>query len=462
MLLFHAVAGETTVSRYEVLAQIATGGMATIYVGRARGSAGISRLVAIKKPHPFVYSDPDLLKHVEEEARTASMIHHANVVSVLDMELHEGKPVLILDYVEGASFAELTHESGAVPVEVFWPLAMRVLLDAAAGLSAAHAQRSGAGEELGLVHRDVTPQNLLIGVDGVTRLTDFGIAKTNDASRERTAGNVLKGKLGYMPPEYVDGYTFTAASDQFSLAVVVWESLARQRLFRGQSEGETLRLVLDAHVPWLAESDARLAPFDPIVQRALARHPADRYPTVDDFASALEEAAEGSVGIASRVAVTSVVKDAFGVRLAQRRAEIEVGAPRARMSDEPPATDRDAVETRPMVVGAVAPTSGVPRSASAHRWLIAGLVALLAGGGAWAFLRGRPPPAAPAPPSPSAETAREEEEPVAPAASEEPKRDTPAHKPVRAHPRRPPAQRAPAASASSPYPVHVEPNPYGH
>jgi serine/threonine protein kinase len=298
----------TSRPRYEVLTRIACGGMATVYAGRASNS---SEVVAIKYAHPFVLADRDLLGCVEEEARLVAGIRHPNVVSLLDFTWIGRAPVLVLEYVEGATFRELQTRLTSRRAPERWAIALRVALDTAAGLSAAHA---------GCVHHDVTPHNVLVGTDGVSRLTDFGIALAHGSSHECRDEEMIKGKLGYLPPEYLAGRDFTAQGDQFSLAVLIWEALADKALFGGHNAHETMRLVLDAQVPLLAEHDARLAALDPVLGRALAADPAERYPSVAEFARALEAA---GVTIASAADVAEAVATAFEKELATRRDEIE-------------------------------------------------------------------------------------------------------------------------------------------
>ena len=237
-------------SRYELLVKIASGGMATVYVGRLNTVIGTSRLVAIKRAHAHLLEDPAFSKMLIAEARLASRIHHPNVVAVQNVEELEGELLLVMDYVEGASLADLwSYEDVPLPARV----AVRAVLDACAGLQAAHELTDDDGKLLGIVHRDVSPHNILLGVDGIARLTDFGIAKssgghTGSASQHTTTG-ALKGKVAYMAPEYVESGSLDARSDVFALGIVLWEALTRERLFRGGNEVESLRLILATKVP---------------------------------------------------------------------------------------------------------------------------------------------------------------------------------------------------------------------
>ena len=191
-------------SRYELVTKIASGGMGTVYVGCLRGAAGFRRLVAIKRAHPHLLEDPRTREMLVAEARVASRIHHVNVVSVLDVEELEGEMLLVMDYVDGPSLAQLVTEGQRLRAPIPPAVALRIVLDACAGLEATHAATDENGERLGLVHRDVSPHNILVGVDGVAKLTDFGIAK---ATRDRslTETGTLKGKIPYMAPEYLAG-----------------------------------------------------------------------------------------------------------------------------------------------------------------------------------------------------------------------------------------------------------------
>jgi serine/threonine-protein kinase len=302
------------VSRYEILGEIATGGMATVFVGRARGAASFSRLVALKRPHPFVMADASLRKHLEHEARVASMIHHTHVVSVLDVEIVGNEMLMVLDYVEGGTLSELVKR-GDVPHAI----ALRVVLDVASGLHAAHVLEDSAGEPLGIVHRDVSPQNILVGLDGVARITDFGIAKIA-TEHEHTATNVLKGKLAYLPPEYIERRAFDARSDAYALAVVAWEALARKRLFRGANEIETLKLVTERGPLPLSDVVPELGAISDVLARAMARIPNDRYESVAAFADALRGT---GATIATHEEVAAYVDGVLGESVRARRREVE-------------------------------------------------------------------------------------------------------------------------------------------
>ena len=302
-------------AHYETLLPIGTGGMATVFVGRRHGDP---RLVALKRAHKHVRSDAKLAESMKLEARLASRLHHTNVVTVLDVIDERDDLFLVLDYVEGCTLRTLLTKIERLeqwrPREV-----MRVLLDIAAGLHAAHQATDENGRILGLVHRDVSPSNIIVGVDGIARLADFGIAKALFESSDRTETGVLKGKSSYMAPEYVLYQHSNAASDLFSFAVVVWESLTNARLFKGATEIETLKNVVETEVRPMSSERPELAPFDAILAKALARSPSDRHASVEDFALELETVATTHHLVASRAEVGQLVERAVHTELAERR-----------------------------------------------------------------------------------------------------------------------------------------------
>jgi len=330
--------------------------MATVFVARARGALGFQRLVALKRAHPHVRDDAELAASLRLEATLAGSFRHPNVVAVIDVQEADGEIELILDYVEGVTLTELLR---ACEDTGNFAAMTRIVLDVAAGLAAAHAATREDGAPLGVVHRDVTPSNVLVGTDGVARISDFGIAHATLREGAHTATGVLKGKVGYMAPEYVERYRADAASDQFSLAVVAWEALSGKRLFKGPTELETLKRVVVANVPPLAETDPRLAPLDGVLSRALARRPEDRFAGVAAFAAKLEEVARGASLVASHAAVAELVKRVAHATLEERKKKIaEAGAPSspAAPPSQPVPSARDLMPTASVVV----PRESVP------------------------------------------------------------------------------------------------------
>ena len=275
-------------SRYETLTKLAAGGMATVYAGRQRGAQGFSRLVAIKRPHPALLLDPDFKAEVISEAHVASRLHHPNVVGVLDVEEVDGDPLLILEYVHGVTLAELLAAASLSGAPLDVSLTVRIVLDAARGLEAAHALVDDAGVPLELVHRDVTPQNILVGVDGVGRLTDFGIAHSKH-SPGHTLPSSRKGKVGYMAPEYRAGGEVTQRIDVYSLGVVLWEALVGRRLGAVVEDGDAPRSEPAPRVAVLRPDV--VASLSEVVERATSSDAERRFSSGRELRKAIESAA---------------------------------------------------------------------------------------------------------------------------------------------------------------------------
>jgi eukaryotic-like serine/threonine-protein kinase len=310
-------------SNYDLLVPLARGGMASVFVGRRRAAAGFTRLVAIKRAHRHIARDAAARAAILEEVSIASKLNHPNLVAVHDVEELEGELLLVMDYVEGATVAELvvaSNEAGdALPAGV----GVRILLDACAGLHAAHTLTDEHGRPYRPVHRDVSPQNILVGLDGVSRVTDFGIAKSVVPGRHKTTRNVLKGKVAYMAPEYIEGRTVDARADVFALGVVGWEMLANRRLFRADGDPATLRRVLHDVAPALSSVRAGLPPeLDAVLAQALAKDPEHRFASAEAFGMALEGVARhGGVAVGAPEVARTVQRLAGG-RLEARRATV--------------------------------------------------------------------------------------------------------------------------------------------
>jgi serine/threonine-protein kinase len=306
------------VGGYDLLAELAAGGMAMVYLGRANDGRAVAPLVAIKRPHRHLASDKMFLSMLLDEARLASAIQHENVVKVRELGFHASEPFIVMDYVEGASLSELRKELAAAERAVDTKVAVRVVLDALMGLHAAHEMRDDTGRPLGIIHRDVSPHNVLIGCDGKARLTDFGIAKAEDRL-QITRTHEVKGKLAYLAPERVDKRRIcTKQSDVFSMAVVLWECLAGRRLFRGEEAVDTLQEVMHAPIPRLRVLGAHVPPaLDDVIARGLSRDLDARFKTAAEFGEAIERAAgKGNVGLPRDVARS--IDAVFGPRIAKR------------------------------------------------------------------------------------------------------------------------------------------------
>jgi serine/threonine-protein kinase len=309
------------IGRYALHGEIASGGMATVHFGRLVGPAGFSRTVAIKKLHPQFAKDPEFVSMFLDEARVAARIRHPNVVATLDVVATQGELFLVMDYVQGESLARLLRAMRESHQKVPPRIATAIVSGALQGLHAAHEARNERGEPLGLVHRDISPQNVLVGADGVPRVLDFGVAKAAGRVQTTREGQ-LKGKLAYMAPEQISG-DVTRKTDIYAAGIVLWETLTTRRLFSGDNEGMILGKILSGVVEPPSSFEPGLpAGLDEVCLRALAKDPKDRYATAREMAIALERV----VGVASAPEVGEWVETAAHQALAVRAnriAEIE-------------------------------------------------------------------------------------------------------------------------------------------
>jgi serine/threonine-protein kinase len=310
------------IGRYLLFGEIASGGMATVHFGRLSGVAGFSRTVAIKRLHPQYAQDPDFLAMFLDEARLAARIRHPNVVPTLDVISNDAEVFLVLEYIQGESLAKLLRAVRGMMTSTDTRVMTTIMAGVLHGLHAAHEAVSEQGEPLNIVHRDVSPQNILVGVDGVARLLDFGVARAVGRLQTTRQGQ-LKGKIAYMAPEQLHNLSVTRQCDIYSASVVAWEALTGQRLFSGDNQAALATAVLQAPIrpPSQVAPHVPLA-IDRVVMRGLERDPGRRYASAREMAIDLERSA--GVAPASEVGtwVESLARDELSQR-AVRIAEIE-------------------------------------------------------------------------------------------------------------------------------------------
>jgi serine/threonine protein kinase len=301
--------------RYELIGEIAAGGMATVHLARLPGVGGFQRFVAIKQLHPHLADEQEFVEMFLDEARLAAGIHHPNVVSILEVGESEFGYFLVMEYVEGDTLGRLLARAAGSATPVPYAVSIRVLLDALHGLHAAHDLLDPSGAPLQLVHRDVSPQNILVGIDGVARLTDFGVARASSRIAN-TRSDTLKGKLAYMSPEQAKSMPLDRRSDVFAMGVVLWECLTGRRLLKADSEAGTLARLLMEPLPTLLDAVPTAHPaLDAVCTRALSRDLDHRFQSALEMADALEAAAReaaratmSEVGIASPREVSTFVR----------------------------------------------------------------------------------------------------------------------------------------------------------
>ncbi len=305
--------------RFELIAELASGGMATVFLARLSGVAGFQRLVAIKRLHPHLAKEPEFIEMFLDEARLAARIHHPNVVPIQEVGTSERGYYLVMDYVEGDTLARLLARAAQGKRQIPPGVVIRVLLDVLAGLHAAHELKDDLGQPLSIVHRDVSPQNVLVGVDGIARITDFGVARA--ASRlTTTRSGQLKGKLAYMAPEQARGEAIDRRADIFSCGIVLWEALALKRLFKGDGEAQTLNRVLyDPIAPPSSVRPDVPRPLEDVCMKALDRDPEKRFASAQEFADELEKAARSLSCVGSVRDVATCLHDVVGTDLDQQR-----------------------------------------------------------------------------------------------------------------------------------------------
>ncbi|MBS2017606.1 MAG: serine/threonine protein kinase [Deltaproteobacteria bacterium] len=300
---------------YQVGFPLGSGGMATVRYGRRVAAGGFAHAVAIKELHPHLAGDPQLAAMFLDEARLAARVVHPNVVSILDV-VSEGAAVwAVMQYVEGESLARLSTLARARSTRAPARVAVAIVIDVLAGLAAAHRATDERGQSLGIVHRDISPQNVMVGVDGVARVLDFGVAKANGRLQETRDGQV-KGKLSYMAPEQLGGEA-SVVTDVYAVAIVLWELLAGRRLFEASTDLELMRKVLDGASSRPSEHAEVPPAIDDLVMTALASDPTRRFASAAEMGEALATAADGAV--ATRAEVGAWVESLADAELAQRR-----------------------------------------------------------------------------------------------------------------------------------------------
>jgi serine/threonine-protein kinase len=304
-----------TIGRYVLSDVIAAGGMAKVYLGRLLGPAGFSRTVAIKRLHPHLAVDEEFVRMFLDEARLAARIRHPHVVPTLDIARSGDELLLVMEYIHGESLAGLVQANTRTGARVSVPIAAAVMIGVLNGLHAAHETTDERGQPLHVVHRDVSPQNVLVGTDGIARVADFGVAKAHGRSHSTGDRGHLKGKLAYMPPEQFRGDPPTPQIDVYAAAVVLWELLTGRRRFRHESEATTINDILYGNYVSV-RSIARDVPpaLDRVIEIGMLPDPRDRYATAHEMAVAIENCVRPASSAQVGSWVSEVAREALAVR----------------------------------------------------------------------------------------------------------------------------------------------------
>ncbi|MBC7978401.1 MAG: serine/threonine protein kinase, partial [Myxococcales bacterium] len=284
--------GETTrLGSFEIVRQLARGGMAEIFLARTSGPSGFEKLVVLKKILPKYAGKPRFVQLFLDEAKLAASLDHPHIAQVYDIGIADGSYFFTMEYLHGEDVRSILHRTWRTGERFPIEHAVQIARHVASALHFAHEKQGADGAPLGIVHRDVSPSNVIVTYDGATKLLDFGVAKTT-ARTVKTRTGTLKGKISYMSPEQARGAPIDRRSDIFSLGIVLWEMVTTQRLYRGENDLATLQLIItqQARPPSTVRPDVP-PELERIVLRALAQNPDDRYATAEQLVLELDELA---------------------------------------------------------------------------------------------------------------------------------------------------------------------------
>jgi serine/threonine-protein kinase len=281
---------DDVVGKYTLHDRLASGGMASVYLGRVTGAADFSRIVAIKRMHPLVAENPTLVSRFRKEAWLGARLQHPNIVQTLDVVERNNEIFLVMEYVDGVTLASLRADVESLDSQIPVSITAGIMVPVLHGLHAAHEATDDRGHALNIVHRDFSPQNIIVGRNGHAKILDFGVAKTEFGTQATSVGQ-FTGKLGYLAPEQVWSRSIDKRTDIFAAGIVIWEALTGKRLFRlpDESEAATIQRVIHLDIPAPSRfNNAVSSELDRVVLRALNREPDARFATANEFAQAIE------------------------------------------------------------------------------------------------------------------------------------------------------------------------------
>lgn len=299
---------------YEILAKLAMGGMAEIFLAKSANNAGVERYVVLKSVLHHRADDARFVGMFLDEARLASQLQHPNIAQVYDIGKLGDSYFFTMEYVHGETVRALLQRTHGLRRQIPLSSVLSIVAGSAAGLHHAHERKGYDGKPLGIVHRDVSPSNLMISYEGTVKVVDFGVAKADHRRAETQAGTV-KGKIAYMSPEQCKGGDVDRRSDLFSLGILMWEMLTTERLFRRASDFEVMQAIVSDEVPLPSTLRPDLPPeVDAIVMKLLARAPADRYQTADELNESIESVAVRTGSSLSTASLGRYMRELFGQR----------------------------------------------------------------------------------------------------------------------------------------------------
>jgi len=313
--------------KYTLLRKLATGGMAELFLALQKSVAGFEKLLVIKRILPAMNQDQGFIDMLLHEARIAATLTHANIVQIFDVGQVEGTYYIAMEHVHGEDLRGIVRQMRKKGVIEF-PLehAIEIMLGVTSGLSYAHERRDLDGSPLNIVHRDISPQNVVVTFSGDVKIVDFGIAKSDTKMAMETQSGKLKGKVPYMSPEQARGEMLDARSDIFAVGVMLFELTTGRRLFKGQSEFETLKLICEREYPRPSAVRPGYPPeLEAIVMKALAKDKTERYQTARELQSALEDFVRRERIPVSNVALTQYMQSLFEEKLLAQKEQILQG-----------------------------------------------------------------------------------------------------------------------------------------
>jgi serine/threonine protein kinase len=322
--------GETTrLGSYEIVRRIARGGMAEIFLARTSGPSGFEKLLVLKKILPKYANAPRMVQLFLDEAKLAASLDHPHIAQVYDIGMVDGSYFFTMEYLHGQDVRSMLHRTWKIGERFAIEHAVQIARHVASALHFAHEKAGPDGAPLGIVHRDVSPSNVIVTYDGATKLLDFGVAKTA-ARTVKTRTGALKGKISYMSPEQARGSAIDRRSDIFSLGIVLWEMVTTQRLYRGENDLATLQLIITQPArPPSAVRDDIPAELERIILRALAQDPADRYQTAAELGADLDELAREQKLKQTSSALSASISELFAPELGAWREARAAGVPLA-------------------------------------------------------------------------------------------------------------------------------------
>ncbi len=310
---------QQTFGRYVLLRRLAAGGMAEIFLAKQTGISGFERLVVIKRILPHLSTNREFITMFLDEARTAAQLSHPNIVQIYDMGQVGDSYYIAMEYIHGEDLRRVYNQEVQRGSRIPWHIAAHLLAQAAQGLDYAHRKSDISGTPLHLVHRDISPQNLLVSYDGHVKVVDFGVAKASK-NEALTRSGVLKGKYSYMSPEQAQGNKIDSRTDVFALAVVLYEVTVGERLFKRTTENETLQAVIACDVPPPSKIDGKYPPeLERVIMKALSKTAPKRYATAGDLARDLEEFVHKSGERAGPQDLADYLQDLFADKLADEQ-----------------------------------------------------------------------------------------------------------------------------------------------